>query len=87
MTRRRKWVFAAGTTALAVAVTAMFLFAVDVYLHHRVQNLGGVNMWGYRGPTIGAKRGNETRIVVLGGVRVRIRSPWTEAFPISCRRP
>lgn len=82
MTRRRKWVFAAITTSLAVAVTAMFLIAVDVYLHHRVQNLGGVNVWGYRGPTIGAKRGNETRIVVLGGsTAFGYGLPWTEAFP------
>jgi lysophospholipase L1-like esterase len=82
MTRRRKWVFAAITMGLAVAATAIGLVAVDVYLHHRVQNLGGVNVWGYRGPTIGAKRANETRIVVLGGsTAFGYGLPWTEAFP------
>jgi lysophospholipase L1-like esterase len=82
MTRRRKWVFAAITMGLVVAATAIFLVAVDVYLHHRVQNLGGVNVWGYRGPTMGAKRANETRIVVLGGsTAFGYGLPWTEAFP------
>jgi len=82
MTRRCKWLFAAITVGLAAAVAAIFLVAVDVYLHHRVQNLGGVNVWGYRGPTIGAKRENETRIVVLGGsTAFGYGLPWTEAFP------
>jgi lysophospholipase L1-like esterase len=58
------------------------LIVVDVYLHHRVQNLGGTNVWGYRGPTIGAKRPNEIRIVVLGGsTAFGYGLPWTEAFP------
>jgi hypothetical protein len=82
MTRQRKWAFAAITIGLAVGVAALFLVGVDVYLHHRVQNLGGVNVWGYRGPTIGAKRGNETRIVVLGGsTAFGYGLPWTESFP------
>jgi lysophospholipase L1-like esterase len=87
MTPRRKWLFAAITTGLALTVTAMLLIAMDVYLHHRVQNLGGVNVWGYRGPVIGAKRSNEIRIVVLGGsTAFGYGLPWTEAFPYQLQK-
>ena len=53
-------------TLSLVACLATFAIA-DVYLHHRVQNLGGVNVWGYRGPTIGRKQPGEIRIAALGG--------------------
>jgi lysophospholipase L1-like esterase len=43
------------------------IVAIDVYLHYRVQNLAGVNIWGYRGRPIGSKQAGEIRIVALGG--------------------
>lgn len=82
MTTRRKLLFAAITMGLAIGAAAGALVAIDVSLHHRVQNLAAANMWGYRGPTIGAKRTNEKRIVVLGGsTAFGFGLPWNEAFP------
>src|SRR5689334_3161149 len=65
--RRQKIVFAAATTFAALILSVVCLLAIDVYAHSRVQNSGGVNIWGYRGPTIGRKRLHEIRVVVLGG--------------------
>ena len=70
-TATRRWLFAVTTVLPAVVVPAGGLLMVDVYLHHRVENLGAVNVWGYRGPTIAAKRSGETRIVV-GAYRGRV---------------
>ena len=82
LTANRRWLFAVATVLLAVVVPAGGVLLVDVYLHHRVENLGAVNVWGYRGPTIGAKRSGETRVVVLGGsTAFGYGLPWNEAFP------
>jgi hypothetical protein len=41
-----------------------------------------VNIWGYRGPTVGAKAPGEFRIVVAGGsAAFGYGLPWNEAFP------
>jgi len=48
-------------------VAAIGLLALDMRAHARVENLGGVNVRGYRGPVLGQKRGNETRLAVVGG--------------------
>ena len=68
MTSRRRWlVFAAATVVIAIAFTTAVLLAVDVYLHGRYERSAGFNVWGYRGPSVGRKRANEYRVVVLGG--------------------
>jgi hypothetical protein len=51
----------------AIAVAALLTTALDVYAHKRVEQVGGVNMWGYRGPTARVKRPNEIRIGLIGG--------------------
>jgi hypothetical protein len=82
ISRRKKLAFAVVTVALVLTGGAAALLAVDVVLHWRVQNLGAVNVWGYRGPTIGRKQSNEIRLVVLGGsTAFGYGVPYNEAFP------
>lgn len=42
--------------------TLIILFGADLYLHHK----HGINLHGYRGPTLGQKREGEKRLAVLG---------------------
>jgi hypothetical protein len=58
--------------ASALALEALLLAgigvtALDMRAHSRVENLGGVNIWGYRGPVLPAKRANEVRVAIVGG--------------------
>lgn len=53
--------------ALVLAVLA--LLAADLAAHRRVENLGGFNIRGYRGPIAHQRQPNELRIVVVGGTR------------------
>jgi hypothetical protein len=59
------WALCAETLVLG----ALLLLALDVVAHNRVQELGGVNVWGYRGPVAHHKEPNETRIAIVGGTR------------------
>lgn len=79
---RRRILFAIVTIAVAFVVGIAGLVLIDVYLHRRVQNLGGVNVWGYRGPVVGRKRPGETRAVAIGGsTAFCFGVPWNEAWP------
>jgi hypothetical protein len=40
--------------------------ALDMYAHKRVERLGGVNVWGYRGEVLPNKKPNEIRIAAIG---------------------
>src|SRR5438445_2058029 len=51
--------------ALAVAVTLAVV--ADMTAHRHTQLLGGVNIWGYRGPVMSRKASNELRIATVGG--------------------
>jgi hypothetical protein len=53
--------------AEAVALTAAVVLVADFRAHTAVEHLGGVNIWGYRGPVMPRKKPNETRIAVAGG--------------------
>ncbi len=64
MPRARKWLFACAAVALATASVGGAILAADVYLHSRVQNVGAVNVWGYRGPTVGRKQPMPSRFSV-----------------------
>jgi lysophospholipase L1-like esterase len=80
--RRKTWIFGAVTVALVVGAGTASLLLADVYLHRRVQNLAGVNVWGYRGPSVGRKRSGDVRIVALGGsTTFGYGLPWNEAWP------
>lgn len=90
----RKVLYASVTCVLIIAFLTAALLALDVHLHRRVQNVGGVNVWGYRGPVIGRKHGGEIRIAAIGGSTVfGYGLPWNQAWPyylegqISAKRP
>lgn len=70
MPRRRKAVFAMVAALAAAGIVILVFVAADVYVHWRTQDVGGVNVWGYRGGPIGSKRPGETRVVMLGGSTV-----------------
>ena len=74
--------FAAITFTLTLFVAAIGLLAVDVYLHSRFERSAGFNIWGYRGPAVGAKRPGEYRVVMLGGSSAYgYGVEWHEAIP------
>ena len=50
-----------------VVIAALLTVALDVKAHARVEGLGGVNLWGYRGPVMRVKQRREIRIAVVGG--------------------
>ena len=51
----------------AVVLGALLTVALDMYAHNRVEALGGVNIWGYRGAVMRVRQPNEIRIAVVGG--------------------
>jgi hypothetical protein len=58
---------AAAFALEALLAGAIALTALDMRAHARVENLGGVNIWGYRGPVVRTKRADEVRLLVGGG--------------------
>ncbi len=50
-----------------VALAALLTVALDLRAHARVERLGGVNVWGYRGPVMRTRQPGEIRIAVVGG--------------------
>ena len=52
-----------------VAMVALLTLALDIYAHKRVEALGGLNVWGYRGPVAHHRQQHETRVVIVGGTR------------------
>ncbi len=53
----------------AAAIAGTLVLALDMYAHKRVEELGGVNVWGYRGPVAHQRQLNEIRVAVVGGTR------------------
>ena len=51
----------------AVVLAALAVVALDLAAHRKVEQLGGVNVWGQRGPVMHRKQAREIRIVVTGG--------------------
>ncbi|HJO39521.1 MAG: SGNH/GDSL hydrolase family protein [Vicinamibacterales bacterium] len=64
---RRKLIFAVAAMALSAVFAGTLVLAVDVYFHRKYENVAGLNIWGYRGRTVGEKQPGEQRVVVLGG--------------------
>jgi lysophospholipase L1-like esterase len=84
MTRKKYLLFTIVAITLAVFVSVAGLLAVDVYYHHKLAMSAGLNIWGYRGPTVGRKKAGERRVVVVGestafGYGVK----WQDAIPAS----
>jgi hypothetical protein len=61
--------FAMIAVVQAFALAATLTVALDMYAHKRVEDLAGVNFWGYRGPVAAHRQPNEIRIVLVGGTR------------------
>lgn len=85
---RRLAYVATAFVVLGLGVAMLLpILAVDVYLHRRVERLGAVNVWGYRGPTVGRPQPGEIRVVVLGGsTAFGYGLPWNESFPYYLER-
>jgi hypothetical protein len=87
VTRRKKLLFAVVAILLATGVSTVALLAVDIYLHGRYERSAGYNVWGYRGPSVGAKQTNEIRIAVLGGsTAFGYGVNWEESIPALLER-
>jgi hypothetical protein len=53
-----------------------------VYVHYRLAQYAALNVWGYRGPTLGRKQPGERRIAVVGGSTVfGVGFPWRQSSP------
>jgi lysophospholipase L1-like esterase len=79
---RKRMLFA--TVAILLACSGVFaaLLGADLYVHHRSERYAGLNIWGYRGPTVTRKQRNERRLVVLGGsTAFGYGVDWDKAFP------
>ena len=73
--------YATVTCASVAVLSAAGLLGLDVYMHYRVQDFAGVNVWGYRGPVIGKKRPDEIRTVMIGGsTAFCVSVSWNEAI-------
>ena len=82
MTRRRKLIFAIAAATIAVVVTTTGLLVIDIYLHGRYERSAGYNVWGYRGPRVGARQPGALRIAMLGGsTAYGYGVNWDEAIP------
>jgi lysophospholipase L1-like esterase len=87
LSRRKKIAFAMVTVVLAASLFAVLLLAADLVLHYRAERSAGLNRWGYRGPVVGAKQRDETRLVLLGGSTVfGYGVSWDEAIPAQLER-
>jgi len=58
---------AAALLVEGLVIAALLMVVADLVAHGRVERLGGVNIWGYRGPVLHQKGAVELRIAVLGG--------------------
>jgi hypothetical protein len=52
-----------------IVIAGLLMVALDLRAHTRVEELAGVNVWGYRGPVARHKQPNEIRVVIVGGTR------------------
>ena len=82
LSRGRKVAYIGAAFVITALLTASGILALDVYVHHRVQYDAGVNVWGYRGAPVGAKKPGETRIIALGGsTAFGYGLRWNESWP------
>ncbi|MFA5410243.1 MAG: SGNH/GDSL hydrolase family protein [Candidatus Omnitrophota bacterium] len=70
MKKRMRIKYAVFTVLFIMILTALSLgliIAADMYYHNKFLQHHGLNYRGYRGRVVGSKRGNEIRIIMLGG--------------------
>jgi hypothetical protein len=73
-------------TVEAAVLLALSTLALDLYAHRRVQMLGGVNVWGYRGAVAQQKAPREIRVTVVGGTRAFAWGQGANALTAEIRR-
>lgn len=79
---RKRLLFSAMATCIAAGAIACVALGADLALHRKVEKFSGVNIWGYRGPTVGRKKPGEHRLVVVGGsTAFGYGVDWNKAFP------
>jgi lysophospholipase L1-like esterase len=61
--RKKQIVFKLLTTLISSSVCILALVGADLYLHYK----HGINLRGYRGPSVGRKQAGEKRVAILGG--------------------
>ncbi len=84
---RRKLVFAIAAIVMAFGATVLALLGADVLLHRRAERSAGLNIWGYRGPTVPRRHAGQPRVAVLGGsTAFGYGVTWDEAFPAALER-
>lgn len=85
--RRRLLMFAAVACAGGLLLSFTALLLLDLWVHRKFDQVAGVNIWGYRGPTVGRKASGEYRVVVLGASTVfGYGVAWSDAFPAQLER-
>ena len=85
--RGRMLAFAAVAGAGGVILGLTALLMLDLWVHRKFDQAAGLNIWGYRGPTVGRKAGGEYRVVVLGASTVfGYGVAWSDAFPAQLER-
>jgi lysophospholipase L1-like esterase len=84
---RRKVLFAVAAVVLASGVMVIGLLGADLLLHRRAERSAGLNIWGYRGPTVPRRHPGEPRVAVLGGsTAFGYGVTWDNAFPTALER-
>lgn len=84
---RRRALYAASAFVLVLVLACLAVLSVDVYLHRRVQDQAGVNIWGYRGDVVGNKLPGETRLAMFGGsTAFGYGLPADESIPVFLER-
>lgn len=66
-TWKRRACFVAAAIAAGTLLPLAVIAIVDIHLHSKFERGVLYNVWGYRGPTLGAKARDEYRVAVLGG--------------------
>jgi len=61
--RKKRIVFKLLTTLISSSVCILAFVGVELYLHYK----HGINLRGYRGPSVGRKQAGEKRVAILGG--------------------
>ena len=61
--RKKRFIFKVVTVLISTFVCGSVLVGMDLYLHYK----HGINLRGYRGPSVGRKQAGEKRVAILGG--------------------
>ena len=82
MTRTRRAWFVAAAVLGGLLTPVAAIAVLDVHLHHKFERGVLYNVWGYRGPVLGAKSRDEYRVAVLGGsAAFGFGVPYEESMP------